>query len=440
MVDDLTDLDELLRGLDELQDLELPNGNGNLDIRIEKRIEGEYSQMDFNFSFPEQHYKYNYNYKWCEDENSEPKALLGVFGKAVDPDNADGIKSGALITEVIPNTSAEKAGLLKGDVITKVNGETVEGHSHLAKLIGSYKAGEEISFDYIRNGEQQSQTIELGERKGSFSNKFYCIPSPDCNTLLDPNRATPPSHGMFFNAPDRNGSFLGITTNKMIAGEEQPNSVVINNVIDNSTAQEIGLQSGDIIYKVNDKAVANIKELKDVLNGVEPNSEVKVEFERDGKKMKETGIIKSRGETMPERGFRHFAMPPMPPIPPMPPMPPDMIMNMEIKINIQDITDKEADALKNNNVDVRRNDLNVKSLTIAPNPMTGVFSVDAEIPGSGETTVRIVDITGKEVYKERLMDSDKFKLTIDMTNEASGAYFLTISKGGKQFTKKVFKQ
>lgn len=64
-------------------------------------------------------------------------------------------EGGVLVTEVVPNSPAEKAGLKDGDLMIKVNGEDVSEPDGLIRLVGEFKAGDEISFVYRRNGAEK---------------------------------------------------------------------------------------------------------------------------------------------------------------------------------------------------------------------------------------------------------------------------------------------
>jgi serine protease Do len=70
-------------------------------------------------------------------------------------------EGGVLVREVIPNSPAEKAGLKSGDLILKVNGEDVSEVDGLIRLVGEFKAGDEISFVYRRDGAEKSGKATL---------------------------------------------------------------------------------------------------------------------------------------------------------------------------------------------------------------------------------------------------------------------------------------
>lgn len=69
---------------------------------------------------------------------------------------------GALIEEVNPGGPAEAAGLLAGDVVTKVDGRPVEDATALIVAIRAKAPGEELTVTVDRDGQEQDVTIILG--------------------------------------------------------------------------------------------------------------------------------------------------------------------------------------------------------------------------------------------------------------------------------------
>ncbi|MBQ6814962.1 MAG: trypsin-like peptidase domain-containing protein [Lachnospiraceae bacterium] len=78
----------------------------------------------------------------------EDKGYLGV--KVMTSDATDyeqyNIPAGAYIREVVAGGPAEKAGLMVGDVIVAVDGQTVSSADELVKVLGTYEAGETVTL------------------------------------------------------------------------------------------------------------------------------------------------------------------------------------------------------------------------------------------------------------------------------------------------------
>jgi len=65
---------------------------------------------------------------------------------------------------VLPGTGAAKAGLKRGDVVTKLDGKTVTDQSDLSQVIEAKKPGDKLSVTYVRNGHTSTVTVTLGSR------------------------------------------------------------------------------------------------------------------------------------------------------------------------------------------------------------------------------------------------------------------------------------
>ena len=70
---------------------------------------------------------------------------------------------GAMVAEVNAGGAAEKAGIQAGDIITKVDGETIEGYSDLKSAVKRYSAGDTAEITLYRAGEEMTVTITFDE-------------------------------------------------------------------------------------------------------------------------------------------------------------------------------------------------------------------------------------------------------------------------------------
>lgn len=82
--------------------------------------------------------------------------FLGVKTKAVDK-----FAPGAEVMEVVKDSPAEKAGLKKGDVITKFGGQEALDPTHLSTLVKRFVAGDKAAFAYRRGEENLEGEVEL---------------------------------------------------------------------------------------------------------------------------------------------------------------------------------------------------------------------------------------------------------------------------------------
>ena len=72
--------------------------------------------------------------------------------------------SGAAITEVQPNSPAQKAGLREYDVVTAVNGKKIDGMQDLRLTVASMQPGTKVTLQIIRERKNMDVTVQLGEK------------------------------------------------------------------------------------------------------------------------------------------------------------------------------------------------------------------------------------------------------------------------------------
>ena len=97
--------------------------------------------------------------------DEDKRGYLGISGVDVTSDISKqmGIPTGAYVAAVVDGSVADKAGLKKGDVITKFDGSGVSSMTSLKELMSYYEAGEtvDITFKRADNGEYTEQTVQI---------------------------------------------------------------------------------------------------------------------------------------------------------------------------------------------------------------------------------------------------------------------------------------
>lgn len=96
-------------------------------------------------------------------------SFLGIVGSEVTDELVQKLKLpgeyGAIITEVVTGSAAEKAGLQKEDVVVGYNGTRVESMAQLRRMIAETPAGRNVDLTIIRNGVEQHVKTEISTRK-----------------------------------------------------------------------------------------------------------------------------------------------------------------------------------------------------------------------------------------------------------------------------------
>jgi S1-C subfamily serine protease len=100
-------------------------------------------------------------------------AFLGVQSQPVTPELKSrlnlGADQGVLVTEVVPNSPAAKAGLKTEDVITAVNGKAVNDPRQLREAVRQAGVGKEVTLKVVRGQKTQELKAKLEEAPGGIS-------------------------------------------------------------------------------------------------------------------------------------------------------------------------------------------------------------------------------------------------------------------------------
>jgi serine protease Do len=95
------------------------------------------------------------------------RGQLGVFTQPLTKELATALAipdaNGVLIADVDPNGAAIKAGLKTGDVIRKIDNETVSNPNALRNKIAMTPPGTEVTITFLRDGKEQQAKVRLGE-------------------------------------------------------------------------------------------------------------------------------------------------------------------------------------------------------------------------------------------------------------------------------------
>ncbi|MEG4687678.1 serine endoprotease DegP [Enterobacter cloacae] len=162
---------------------------------------------------------------------------LGILGTELNSELAKAMKvdaqRGAFVSQVMPNSSAAKAGIKAGDVITSLNGKPISSFAALRAEVGSMPIGSKVTLGLLRDGKPINVSLELQQ---SSQNQV------DSSTI-----------------------FSGIEGAEM-SNKGADKGVVVNNVKANSPAARIGLKKGDVIMGANQQPVKNIAELRKILD------------------------------------------------------------------------------------------------------------------------------------------------------------------------------
>ena len=78
----------------------------------------------------------------------------------------DEVDSGVVVAGIVEKSGAASSGLMKGDVITKINDSEVKNAAYLKYLLYKYKPGDEVILTYYRNGKFATAKVKLTKNEG----------------------------------------------------------------------------------------------------------------------------------------------------------------------------------------------------------------------------------------------------------------------------------
>src|SRR5271154_2846416 len=224
---------------------------------------------------------------------------LGVEIGEVTAEKAKDLKlaaqRGVIVMDVEPDGPAAKAGLKESDVITKYDGQVVEGTVQFRRLVRETPTGRTVALLISRNGATQNVSVELGERsaffekrmKGKmrdFDNAFsFSMPNQDFTVAIPPVDSRAPALGI--NAEDLSGQ-LG-----SYFGAPDGTGILIREVRSGTAAAKAGLQAGDVIIKADGKPVRTLADLRVALRDKGDQKSVALGIIRKGSELNVTVAI-----------------------------------------------------------------------------------------------------------------------------------------------------
>src|SRR5271156_2353235 len=174
---------------------------------------------------------------------------LGISMNDVTPDNYNFFKlqdtTGAIVSQVTPDSPASRAGLKSGDVIDSLNGKKIPNGSALQVAVSEDTPGTTISLGIIRDGKSQTVDVKVGEFHGG---------SQVANA--DAGSGQPGKTGKLGLAVDD----LTQDARQQLNVPSQVNGAVVANVRPGSPADDAGLAPGDVIVEVDRHPVASAEQ------------------------------------------------------------------------------------------------------------------------------------------------------------------------------------
>ena len=190
------------------------------------------------------------------------RGWLGVSIQEVTSELAEAlgmeIPKGALVSQIIEDSPAEKSGLKEEDVILFFDGEEIFYSSDLPLTVGSIRPESKVNAMILRDGKKKTIQVTVGE--------------------------LPKDPALAFENTQQN--FLGLVVENQ-ANDNQRSSVegvLVTSVDPDGIAYESGIRRGDIIYSLARTRIENVNEFKEVLSELDNQRRTTIGISRNGNK------------------------------------------------------------------------------------------------------------------------------------------------------------
>lgn len=175
---------------------------------------------------------------------------LGISLNDVTPANAHFFNlqetSGAIVSQIAPDSPASKAGLHTGDVISQLNGQKIANGSALQVTVSQITPGTNIALGVLRDGKPMTINLTVGQ----FQKKT--------DVAENDNGEGPQSGKLGLAVSD-----LTSDVKQQIDAPDQLHGAVVQNVRPASPAEDAGLQPGDVILEVNRHSTTSASQFVD---------------------------------------------------------------------------------------------------------------------------------------------------------------------------------
>jgi serine protease Do len=184
-----------------------------------------------------------------KDKGKVVRGWLGVTIQTVTPEIKEKfdleVTEGALIAEVTKDSPAEKGGLQRGDVIITFDGKKVKKMKFLPSIVAETPVGKKVEVVIVRKGEKKKLTIKVEELTEETAMASATAPETEEKLGLSVQELTPEL-----------AESLSLKDEK---------GVVVSGVRKDSPASEAGLKRGDLIQEIENEAVKNMDDYREIM-------------------------------------------------------------------------------------------------------------------------------------------------------------------------------
>ena len=239
--------------------------------------------------------------------DSDRTAWLGVYTQSLTPELREALGhegDGVLVNRVVSQSPADRAGIRKGDLIARFDGQSVNSPSDLARAVQSHRVGDDVAVMIVRDGDRLKLRASLAGRgdeedlappakdkdddgeKGDddWADKDHDAPKAETHEFHF-DMPVPPDAPEAPDAPmtiDANRARLGVRIESLnpelgdYFDVKDGRGVLVLDVIKGSAAEHVGLKPGDVIVQVGDRDVNDSDDLVRAIGESDGKTEVTI--------------------------------------------------------------------------------------------------------------------------------------------------------------------
>ncbi len=213
-------------------------------------------------------------YQQIREHGAVSRGWLGVLIQDVTGELAESFKMptphGALVSKVLPESPAGKAGIKAGDVITSFNGAEISLSSDLPPMVGTTSVGQSIPVEILRDGSARRLTVVIGKLPESEQLAGHKdAPANAEKGVLDSRIKAHVRDLKPDELPELKLKSAGVLVEKLKPGP----------------ALQAGVQVGDVIVQINFRDIKTVAELQAMLKEIPPGTKVPLLVQREGNPM-----------------------------------------------------------------------------------------------------------------------------------------------------------
>jgi serine protease Do len=192
------------------------------------------------------------------------RGYVGLYARDMTPEIAEILNlrepNGVIVAQIEPNSPATRAGLRRGDVILKVNGEPIQSYDEFRNAVAAMRPGTTIELLVWRNGKTSERALTLGERPTERGQA---------------RRQQPPQEEE--QTPQETRQTLGVEVRSLSQslaqrfGYEPGEGVLVASVAPDSPAGTAGIRPGDLILSVNGRTVTSTGQFATMIRQARPS-------------------------------------------------------------------------------------------------------------------------------------------------------------------------